>query len=288
MNLLKQKKYIKYRFLYKMILLFFLIFSINITHGKTISCQDINEVKENIHNFLKNYDINEVLIIFDIDLTLTIPVHRAVQIPNILKHKDIFKKIKTNLTATQQDLFLSFATKLVEQKLIESNTPDVLYSLQQLGIKTIALSAALTGSLAHIKKLEKWRYQTLKNLGIDFSSSFPSKDYIIFQDIPSYLGNYPVFYKGILSTNGRSSSKGNLLVNFLEKNKLTPKIIILVDDKKENIDDVRYALNLYNPNINFQGLEYLAGSRYTDGEISEVDFINFWTNCINKVQDINY
>ena len=278
-----------HQFLYKIMLLVFSIFSINISQAQTVSCVNIKEVDKNIKDCLKIYNSSEILIAFDIDLTLTIPTHKAVQIPNIIKNQHSFKKITENLTSIQQDLMITLATKLIAQKLIEPDSCTILQSLQESGIKIIAFSAALTGSLANIKRLEEWRYITLKNLGIDFSNSFPHIDNTIFKNIPPYLGNYPVFYKGILSANGRTknSSKGDVLVSFLEKSKLIPKMIILVDDTKQNIDDVEDSLKLYNSQINFLGLEYLAGKFYTDGEISEEDFINFWTNCANKAQDIS-
>jgi Protein of unknown function (DUF2608) len=85
---------------------------------------------------------------------------------------------------------------------LEPITVNLIKQLQNRGIKVIALTHFNTGSLGGplglIPSLPVWRWNKLKEIDIDFSSSFPEQQELIFSQFTSKSGRHPIFYKGIL------------------------------------------------------------------------------------------
>ena len=267
--------------------LFGAFFSVNsLAENHTIN--SIVNIIPFINSLSKKYNPQDILLVFDIDLTLTVSQNKAVQWPNIEKHKKIIKEIEKTLTNYEKALMWNLATKLTSQKLINQKTPNLLRTLQIRGIKIIILSNSWTGSLSSIKRIEKWRYKTLNNLGINVKNTFPIKE-IIFTEFALYRDYYPVFFQGILCTNSKpkENSKGQVLIAFLKHIQLFPKFFVIVDDKKEDISQVLKMMSKYSPYTRVLGLELTEGSRYQDGIISEEEFRSFWLNQANQAKEIS-
>src|SRR5690606_24696056 len=70
------------------------------------------------------------------------------------------------------------------------------------------------------------------------------------------------FFNGILFANGEvrlavgECNKGDVLVEFLRRKIWKPKKVIFVDDSLENLRVVEYALSLFDPDIQFQGVHF--------------------------------
>lgn len=184
------------------------------SHAEIITANTIKSVQTQVEIILKTYQPKDVLVAFDIDMTLTQPDHPAVYYPSLKKYGDISKKIMGSLTPEQKDFASTLTTQLVP--------------------------------FSHFKK---------------------------------YAGAYPMFYKGILSTNGEGdASKGDVLVAFLRMQELSyePHVVVLIDDKKKHLDTVKTSLKAYNPSIHFLGIEYQGAFVYAPQEISRKEFQAFW------------
>ncbi len=244
----------------------------------------IEDVVERITTILKNYAPEDILLIFDVDLTLTVPEEPAVQIPFIEKYQEQLEKITSGLSEAQIFLLFSLATKKARQVLIEKKTPFVIRGLQKKKIKIIALSSSITGSLESIKRVEEWRYNVLKKIGICFDKTFPEITDLPITDIFSYRNQHPVYYRGVLCTNSQKKIKGKTLITFLKKINYSPKIIIFVDDQKENLAEVSESIKRYSTNIEFLGIEYKKGKQFTSGYVSEQDFFLYWENILSEIK----
>ncbi|MDP3533170.1 MAG: DUF2608 domain-containing protein [Alphaproteobacteria bacterium] len=111
-----------------------------------------------------------------------------------------------------------------------------------------------------------------------------------------HASGYPMFYHGILSTNGEGDvSKGNLLTALLshvgphyackaQKPGYYPKVLVLVDDNKKHLESIEALLKVYNPLIQFIGIEYEVGITYAPRDISKEDFQKFWKNLANRAK----
>lgn len=265
----------------------FFIFYPFVLYGEIFKAPDMISVQKTIENALKTYKPSEIFVAFDVDLTLTVPSEKAAQMPNILQHKKIYKKIMERLNPAQQYVILNLLAEASIHSLIEEKEMvSILKNLHAKGIKTIAFSACLSGPLGNISRMEIWRYTTLKNLRLDFNVSFAPIIEIELTDIPAFLNRHPVFYKGVLCASNPigQTTKGPVLNAFLKTMALSPKLIIMVDDTRDHLVDIEASLKTYDPTLKFIGIEYTKGRELTNGPISEEQFIDFWKNLETKVR----
>lgn len=245
-------------------------------------CEVVNmkDVQTQITELTAKNVAGEILIAFDIDMTLTQPDHPAVYYPTLRKHVDVYKQIMGTLTPEQKDLAV-MQTLFLPQKLVDDATPALINKLQNNGFKTIAFTASTTGDIKNSAgeqvKIAQLRFDTLKKFNIDFSKTFVIND-ITFAEIPSHNGNHPVFYNGILLANGEkgAKSKGPALVAFLKRVQLTPKVVVMVDDKRKNLDDIQHYLQQHDSEIEFVGIEYKGAFDYAPKETTRDEFVKYW------------
>lgn len=261
----------------------------------------MKEVQAKIEAILETTKACELLVAFDIDMTLTQPNHPAVYYPNLKKYREVYKEVVRSLTPAQRDLMNTLTTQVLPQKLVEKDTPGLIRTLQNQGVRLIAFTATLTGQVAGYKeKMIFHRRDQLQKMGIDFTKTgFP---YVVsFMDIPNknmpaYAGWYPMLYHSVLSSNGEGNiTKGQTLVAFLnhvgplyqakvQKPGFFPKVIVLIDDRLKNLKDVEDSLQAYDPAIQFIGIEYGGAYAYAPQDISKEDFQQFWKDLAHKAK----
>jgi hypothetical protein len=270
------------------------------SNAAIISAQTIQQIQIKIEDLLKDHNPENILVAFDIDMTLTQPDHPALYYPALKKHLALYQKILAPLTPEQKDLAITLTTQMVPQRLIESQTPKTVQALQQKGIKVIALTASLTGKFDGFKdKMIFLRRDQLQKLGIDFTKSLSKWTSVIsFMDFPQYTGWYPMFYHGVLSSNGEKHiSKGQVLGALLQhvgshypkkvgKPGYSPHVIVFIDDKKKHLEEVESYLKSHHPNLPFVGIEYQAAFDYAPTEIGAKDFEKFWNDLTHKAKSL--
>ncbi len=229
----------------------------------------------------------ETLWVFDIDMVLKQPNEAAFQMRNMKKYKESMKKMLEPLDELEKNLTLHLISKTEGSILVEHEVPSVIAQIQKHH-KTIALTASLTGSLHDIQDITLQRYAILKKLGLDFSNSFPAFESLSFSDMSTFRGHHPEFKKGILSSNGEGDhhGKGKVLVQFFKKINYNPKMIIFIDDRQKNVDDVDNALKEYNAAIQYIGIVYNAAENYPSESISLEAFEKAWQDKIRQAKKI--
>lgn len=239
----------------------------------------IHSLKE-IQKYISNP--KDTLIVFDVDYVLTHPNDPAYQFPNFSKHLEFVKKTFSELNATQKDLFANLMVFDVGgSSLVEESAASVLNSLQKNGYKTVALTAALTCTLAGQDVKEK-RANHLKTLGIDFSNSFTDFKSKEFKSCDSNMGSYPELYRGILFSNGENLKiqKGQVLKEFLKYVNYRPKTIVVIDDRQNNLDSIADEFN--DTETMIKGLLYKGSLEFESKEISTEDFKLKWKNLSDR------
>ncbi len=199
------------------------------------------------------------LVIFDIDMTLTMNTNPAFHMSSFIRNRSWLKKFKASLDPDLWTLMMNLAITQTPNILIEPNAPELLKELQKAGYKTLALTAIFSGPLAKKESLEKDRHKELTRLGFNFNSSFEDILPFSLTNIPPYRGHHPVFFKGILCANlssAKSPHKGDILVAFLEKTGINPDYILFIDDKLQNCLDIEESLKKVFPEIRYIGLHY--------------------------------
>jgi hypothetical protein len=200
-----------------------------------------------VQNLLNTIDTH-TLVVFDVDYTLTAPIdtfrqqwwfYDTEEGHNF--HCAVARHANTQLypRAFHKNVTARFMNQSTDQP-IESLVVELIKSLQERSIKVIALTKCDSGSLAYdiIPSLPVWRYQKLRDVGIDFSSSFGNYK-IRFKRLVSEQGNNPVFYRGVLLTD--SFSKGRVLGEFLDFINWRPHSILFFDDQQPFIVSVQEA-----------------------------------------------
>jgi hypothetical protein len=106
----------------------------------------------------------------------------------------------------------------------------------------------------------------------------------VFNDFPLYNNFKPVFYKGLLCSNGEknSANKGDVLINFLNVQKYCPKFVVMIDDRKQALVDVEVSLKSFDPKIQFLGINFLGAQKHIH-PIDEQNFTAFWKYLIKFV-----
>ncbi|MCE3230733.1 MAG: hypothetical protein K0R52_661 [Alphaproteobacteria bacterium] len=258
--------------------------------AEIISAKSMKEIQAKIEDVLQTQKAEDMLLALDIDMTLTQPDHPAVYYPAIRKYADVYKSILGQLTLEQKDLAVTLTTQMVPQRWVEQETPKIINHIQKEGVKVIALTSSLAGKIKGFQdKMVVLRRNCLQKMGVDFTRTFKKSTKVAtFFDFKRYAGGHPMFYHGILSTNGEgAASKGDVLVAFLRhvgvlyeskarKPGYFPKVVILADDKRKHLENVEASLKAYDPSIRFIGIEYEGAYTYAPQDISAEDFERFW------------
>lgn len=108
-----------------------------------MSVRSIHEAQAKVDEILKIQKPKDVLVVLDIDMTLTQPDHPGTLYPAIKKYGHVLKDIFKTLTPAQRDVTLTLTTKL-PQRLIEKDSPKAVKSMQDKVIKVIAFTACLS------------------------------------------------------------------------------------------------------------------------------------------------
>ena len=228
------------------------------------------------------YKTEDVLCLFDLDMTLTQPDHPAAYIPNLKKHLDIYRSIQSRYP--KLDTCLTFCFNfLLPQRLTDS---DILSVLASLKMKTIAFTATVTGDFLGTR-MEVKRYEDLKRLGLCFEHAFPQSE-VILNACPQYRGYYPTYYRGILFSNSErgNTTKGTVLCAFLKAIHYTPKCVVLVDDRPKNHADVQAALSQIFPETKYIGIEFTGAANYCPKYISAKDFEAFYADHFERASKL--
>lgn len=249
----------------------------------------MEEVRQYIDHYLQ--EAANTLVAFDIDMTLTAPQHPACYYPNMRQHRVaigrnmLLQRVFSCISKTEEDKVLTLGTQLPSQQLIETDTPALITSLQQSEVKTIAFTASLSGGVEGLGNLKERRFEGLKQVGIDFSKTFPYQD-IVFSEFPMHNNHHPIYHQGILYANGGNgaNNKGAVLAAFLKKIAWTPRQVVLIDDLVSNLTATKQALANFDPTIQFIGIEYRGAQTYAPEGISKRGMISYWKKIISQVK----
>lgn len=232
------------------------------TFCSTSSIKTIDSYAQ-VVTMLQDIDI-DTLVLFDVDETLIIPADVMLRCKTKEQHQEWLKKtIEENLPFPYDSYFEYCDLSPHPYVLIEPLITTIIDSLQQRGIKVLALTLADTGSRGRfISFFPENRFASLQRLGIDFSKvNIPDTT---FNQLPEKNGTYPMLYKGILCTNYQS--KGIVLGVFLDYMHWKPSKVIFFDDSLKRVKQV--VDEMCKRGIPCIGYEY-KGSEYVPGELDK-------------------
>lgn len=245
----------------------------------------VNDMKEIFDHF--NHTDTKTLVIFDVDMVLLQPSNPAFQMTNMKRFNSVAKRIMKEIPVEKQMMFLSLIAMRSPAVLIDNRTPQLLNQILQRGIPTIALTAHLTGPLGTVSKIEQYRIDELRQLGIDFYKTAPCQQTIVFDDLVAYRGNYPIYCHGVLFTNGNAVSKGKAFSSFLKRTNFSPNKVIFIDDREDNLKSLEMAIQRLDRSIEYQGLHFIGAMQYPSKIISENEFESQWQKLAYETKELN-
>jgi hypothetical protein len=216
------------------------------------------------------------LVIFDIDLVLLMPAEPALQMPNMIRHREMITRLFKSHPPEVRAAVLRLMITEFGHLLVERESVNAIQKLQKRGVPTIALTASWTSD-----DLIERRWRQLADHGIDFSK-FKAEE-ILFEGYQEVFQSCPAYSCGILFTNGESVSKGALLLDFLDRVKCSPQCIIFIDDRKENLDSV--GASLTERGIDHLLLWYRGANIYLSQEVTAEEMKRTWHQLTQKARE---
>lgn len=221
----------------------FVFFVINTSFaGEIITTSDFSLIEKECHKLGKSS-----LVLFDVDGTLIVP-NDAILNP---KGKDLFKQLIARYT--DRDLFRDIRMQ-APHSLVDNRSIGLVQNLLEQKIPVIAFTAA-PAKIRGVEQPGNWRVDELKRYGFDFSSSFPTCDYL---KLPKNRNqqHFPMYKQGVLYSSFHP--KGNILIAFLRRLDWKPDFVIFVDDELGHVQSVVFCLE--KEGIPCLGVHYTAAN----------------------------
>ena len=215
------------------------------------------------------YKAEDILVVFDFNYTLMYPLVSCLHKNNIDKNKQEFKTIISRLSHEQADKMLSRMMANTSQNLINNALPSFLGKYAKVNF-LVCSSALAKNADAYLDLLEK--------NGVKITNNYNLQNFE-FSKFPEYISGYPVYKNGIIATN--RNSKGKILLSFLKKIPIVPKLIVFVDNSADKLEDVKAAVKSLK-NTNLIIVEYQEYKNKSVPEVSKDEFLKYWNEQIDK------
>lgn len=240
---------------------------------------EVHSVKE-IFESLESADSSS-LVIFDVDETLTLPKDPEFQRINFQKHKKLIDPLLKPLTPRQKHFLINLMMASGPSVLIEDDVVKGIKELQGRSVKVLAFTSSLTVKIPSTRDLKESRLHEMKRLGLDFDASFPELPPFIFFNQTPHFGYYPMFYKGVLFTNGYGNTKAGIVKAFFKEIDWKPKKLVVIDDKLDNLRDIEEEMK--KEKIPYLCLLYKGLDHYDSPQIVDKDkLVSKWQVLIKK------
>lgn len=187
----------------------------------------------------------EVLLVCDLDNTLMRSKHQLGSVSwgehvkeNMLK-KGVSKKEAQNI----ENIFWRAVHQKIPVELVDPEAAAILTQCHLMEVPVYGLTARepIDAPFTHLQ---------LASLGLTFTSTLPRQEF--------ELQGPALFDKGILFATS-FNKKSQVLLHFLQHHKLTPELVIFVDDKQSHVQDVLETLEKHSIpciGIRFSGADH--------------------------------
>lgn len=249
---------------------------------------NIKQVSTIVDQLLSEHKPEDILVVWDIDMTLIQIDHSCDYYPVMKKYHDIYKQAYKGLSLVGRDMMGTKIGLSHKARLVDPNAKQRINALKKKGVKNIALTAMLTKDPCdHAGPVPERRYKQLAEYGITFDDAYPwAPKSHTFTSLPTWAKGHPTLYRGILQSNGSyKTTKGQTLVAFLNllreytpSSKLfqMPKIIVFADDSRRHVEEVGKTLAKLLPQVTYVGVIFGGAYHYAPKIPTKEKFTAFW------------
>jgi len=221
----------------------------------------------------------ESLVLFDIDNVLLIPDHPAFQIANWGPYKPLLRDHYDTLSAEEREALVMLMIIENEPLLIDALAPELIARLIDRGVPTLALTAAW--SKGH---LADHRVNALRRFEIEMKGQGGWPERIVFDQFCQANGSYPLYQDGVLFTNGKAASKGELLRAFFTHTSFRPERILFIDDHRNNLESVGETMDELG--IPSDLIWYHGAKHFESGPIDKEEMESVWSEYVKRAKEI--
>ncbi len=184
------------------------------------------------------FDIDDVLLKSGVDLLL-----------NFKKY--LYKKIRSEFDEKNTSFIYSIIYSQRKTDHVDYRMCSLLSELQNKNISVLGLTCCYTKTFGVIPSLREWRLDELKSFGYFFERSWLQEEAFVLEEFVTPGSDAcPEFKDGVLFS--YPQQKGAVLGSFLKRKNLSPKKIIFIDDRKDNVKSVARFAREYG--IDFVGV----------------------------------
>lgn len=249
-------------FNYPKYLIFLLTFLISSTFVKAEIIPTFSINSSTFKELINNID-SSTLVLINIDDTIIRPKSKM-----FLYQNSSYRAFIENLiVASKNDAFFNdpIKTWFTQRKiiLVEPEWPEFIENLKKTGALVLGLSEMNIKIYDLIKEPENWRLSELNNLNIHFHDKINDQNIIKIDKLKNQLA---VFHKGIIFTG--PFSKGKTLIDFMRVTNITPRKIVIIDNRIDHLKQVEYFLRKLD--IDYYSIHYLAMTQIQDKQDDQV------------------
>lgn len=224
------------------------------------------------------------MVVFDVDMVLTMPQNPVFQMPNLKKYRKDFRRFMTAMPLAKKELALLYIVLQSPQVPTHEKMVEVVLGLQNSEVNVLFLTALLTGSFDQMSSAAEWRGFSLMSAGYDIQNT-PAEG-VMYDEFMKHLGSYPRRAGHLLMTNGQYGgvTKGDLLVHYLKEQALSPKHLVMLDNRLSNVQDVEKKLHQHFPGVHFIGIHYRAASYVNTTDVTRKQFKKALRDIFTRVK----
>jgi hypothetical protein len=250
-----------------------------------IPISEHTQILPEIERVIYNAGSNNLVVFYDIDDCLTMPINPACLPCSYAKrHKAEFSSLTAHLSPVESSIVWNLKYTEHGARLTEPGIPDILKMIQESDVKTYGLTASMAGKIGDVTESNhRRRVAVLKDLGIDFGQRDLE---FVFDEFPPFHESPPVYYNGVCfsQTSGDhgSTTKGELIIALLRRLKMKPTHVMLVDDSKRNLD--RFDFDMKSHGITPISVLYKSDEVHKDREISVAEYRATIADLVTKAK----
>ncbi|MCP5369526.1 MAG: hypothetical protein H6909_02420 [Rickettsiaceae bacterium] len=277
------------------LLLIILINSVGIVafgKGRLYKVTNINEINNHITELLAHQDPSMALLILPLDIMM-IPDHSAFYFKD-QEAQEIIKSQLNKIVASKKLYIEEFVLTNYPHKLLDTNLVNFIHNMQQTNLPIMVTTKNLAGSINDIRYLEVWTWNWLYERGINLSNTpIGKKEIRINSGTKKIGGNYPTFFRGLLSCNSYDKSNAPQIVIaslLATKIRWLPSVVYAIDRDEAYLKSLEKQFTSLRPNIQFEGFIYNPPTENSDYEqLSLQELEKFWQDLVvnmNKIKRV--
>ena len=202
--------------------------------------------------------------------------------PSFEQYKETLTALMNCLEQAEQDELFSEILVRQPMSLVDIHAPKTLQTLKGKGISTFALTAAPIGSIVSDTPIRRIYRGFLVSHGLNITPLLASRSFVVFNELPRYRGEYPIFYHGLIIANQvyELETKPSVLTGVLSRLTKMPQVVFYIAQRRGDLLAVHKKILSLIPQAQFVGMQYKDDVTF----LTKDDFLGAWDRVKISIQ----